>query len=94
MKSIIQKDHDCYLCKKLAIERPGTDLHHMIHGTANRKLADEDGLTVYLCRQHHAALHDKGLHDLYLQQEAQKAWMKHYGKSIDDFIQRYGKSYL
>jgi len=66
----------------------------MLHGTANRRLADEDGLTVYLCRAHHAALHDKGLYDLILQQEAQKAWMDHYGKSVDDFISRYGKSYL
>lgn len=72
----------------------GTDLHHCLHGTSRRKLADEDGLTVYLCRPHHAALHDKGLYDLVLQQEAQQAWMDYYHKSVEDFIKRYGKSYL
>ena len=94
MKSIIQNNHNCWICQRLGLDTPGTDLHHMLHGTSRRKLADEDGLTVYLCRQHHAALHDKGLYDLVLQQEAQQAWMDHYNKTVNDFIERYGKSYL
>lgn len=92
--SIIQSDRNCWLCKKFGVETVGTDRHHALHGTANRKLADQDGLTVYLCRRCHAALHDKGLYDRVLQQEAQKVWMEHNGKTVDDFIKRYGKSYL
>ena len=94
MESIIQKNHNCWVCQKRGMDIPGTDLHHCLHGTSRRKLADEDGLTVYLCRPHHAALHDKGLYDLVLQQEAQQAWMDYYNKSVEDFIKRYGKSYL
>ena len=49
MKSIIQKEKECYLCgSTLNLEK-----HHCIHGTAGRKLADKYGLTVWLCAYHH-----------------------------------------
>ena len=94
MDSIIQGDHYCWLCKKVGLNVYGTDRHHCIHGTGRRNLADEDGLTVYLCQPHHRALHDKGLYDLALQQEAQLAWMEYYNKTAEDWIARYGKNYL
>lgn len=94
MKSIIQEDHNCYIHKKLGVDIFGTDEHHMLHGTSRRKLAEEDGLKCFLCRTCHMALHDKGIYDLVLQQEAQKAWMDHYNKTAEDFIKRYGKNYL
>jgi hypothetical protein len=31
----------------------GIEVHHVIHGTANRKLSDKYGLVVGLCYQHH-----------------------------------------
>lgn len=92
MKSIIQnesKQECCYLCGQWA-----TDTHHCIHGTANRKLADKDGLTVRLCHSCHHNLHDHGSFDRELQRIAQARWMEYYGKSEDDFRERYGKSYL
>lgn len=76
------------------LETRGTETHHMIFGTAKRKLADEDGLTVNLCHLHHMLLHQRGDHKEELQKLAQETWMNHYGKSVDDFITRYGKSYL
>lgn len=90
-ESIIQTTNKetCYLCGQYATER-----HHCLHGTANRKLADEDGLTVMLCQRCHMNLHDKGTCDKELQKIAQRAWMKHNGATVDDFIKRYGKSYL
>ena len=95
MKSIIPNDNEfCFLCKKIGIENRGTEVHHMIFGTAKRKLADEDGLTVHLCSLHHKMLHDKGNYKRYLQELAQETWMKHYNGSTEDFIRRYGKSYL
>jgi len=69
------------------------DVHHMLHGSY-KKLADEDDLTCLLCRDCHRALHDKGSHDLELQKEAELIWLKREGKTIDDFISRYGKNWL
>lgn len=90
MDSIIQQESElCYICGQWA-----TDTHHCIHGTANRKLADKDGLTVRLCRTCHENLHIKGNFDRELQRIAQARWMEYYGKSEDDFRRRYGKSFL
>ena len=95
MKSIMQDDQCCYICKKLGYYTyKYLELHHALHGFANRRLADKDGLTVWLCKYHHTALHDKGEHDKELQKEAQVRWMEYYEKSIDEFRSRYGKSYL
>lgn len=93
-KSIISDSQYCYLCQQIGFNNPGTEVHHCLHGTANRRLADEDGLTVRLCNVHHRFLHDRGDHDKELQQLAQSTWMKHYEKTADDFRERYGKNYL
>ena len=79
----------CYICGQWA-----TETHHCIHGTANRKLADKDGLTVRLCSTCHRNLHDKGNFDRELQRLAQVRWMEYYQKSEAEFRKRYGKSYL
>jgi hypothetical protein len=78
----------------MGLKSRGTDVHHMLFGTGKRKLADEDGLTVHLCRLHHTILHDRGDYKEMLQKEAQMEWQKHYHKSKEDFIARYGKSYI
>ena len=88
--SIITKNLDvCFLCGQYA-----TEVHHAVHGCGRRKLADEDRLTVGLCRRCHTNLHDKGTCDRELQKIAQHIWMEHYHKTIDEFIARYGKSYI
>lgn len=95
MQSIIPGDDEyCYLCKKIGVTTRATDVHHMVFGTGKRKLADEDGLTVHLCRLHHRLLHDRGGNKEELQTLAQEVWQTHYGKTKEDFIARYGKSYL
>lgn len=94
--SIIQHDRYCFFCHR----NNGTlQIHHCIHGTANRRLAEEDGLKVYLCPTCHKNLHDKGKGDRDLQRLAEEMWIeKHYfydrEKGIEEFIERYGKSYL
>lgn len=94
-KSIITTDDGCFIHRVFFnVEIPGTEEHHCIHGFANRRLADEDGLTVRLCHTCHRLLHDKGYHDKDLQQMAQTSWMEYYNKSEKEFIDRYGKSYL
>lgn len=70
---------------------------HHIFGAANRKLSDQDGLVIPLCYVHHRGRH--GVHsNPELQQElheiGQAVWMKHYGKTADEFRKRYGKNYL
>ena len=91
MQSILQSSNKdcCYICGQYA-----TETHHCIHGTANRRLADEDGLTVRLCNRCHRLLHDQGNFDRELQRIAQKNWMEHYGKTVEEWRERYGKSYL
>lgn len=95
MKSIIKsEDSGCFFCGR----RP-TETHHCMHGTANRRLADMDGLTVQLCYEHHRGnygVHGKYGHesDLKLKQAAEYAWLKYYRKTIADWIDRYGRNYL
>lgn len=95
MKSIIQTKKKCFVCESTY----NLHCHHCMHGTANRKLADKDGLTVYLCYEHHEGnmgVHSKNGHelDLELKRIAQLRWQEYYNKTEDDFRSRYGKSYL
>ena len=49
MKSILQKEKECYYCKTtLNLEE-----HHCLYGTANRRIAERFGLKVWLCSEHH-----------------------------------------
>lgn len=91
-KSILQKNKECYICG-----RPDVDVHHVFYGTANRRLSDEDGCIVYLCREHHTG--DIGIHfnpelDAMIKKECQIAWMRANEKSVEEFRFRFGKSYL
>ena len=93
-KSIIpNNDENCFLCKQIGILVKGTDEHHMLFGN-KRKFADEDGLTVQLCHNHHMRLHQQNEHQLELKQLAEKTWLEYYGKTVADFIERYGMNYL
>ena len=65
----------------------------------NRKKADEDGLIVHLCYNHHEGtngVHGKNGHelDLKLKKIAEQKWLEYYDKTINDFISRYGKNYI
>lgn len=93
--SIISDIKRCYVCgARLYLHQ-----HHVLYGVKNRKKADEDGLFVYLCYQHHEGTN--GVHgkngkelDLKLKKIAEKKWLQHYNKSVEDFIARYGRNYL
>jgi hypothetical protein len=99
--SIIAPLDRCAICGAVN----GLELHHVLYGTANRKLADADGLTVMLCYTHHRGAF--GIHnpdprnaskvkewDLDLKASAQLKWMQYYGKTKEEFIARYGRNYL
>lgn len=80
----------CYLCG----ERGLMEAHHCIHGTANRRLADKDGLIVNLCPECHRKLHDKGVMDDHLKAIAENAWLRYNRATVEEFIARYGRSYI
>lgn len=90
VKSIISNEKACYLCGSFA----NLQRHHAIHGWANRKLAEDDGLWVWLCMSCHVALHDHGTSDNELKATAETAWLEATGKTVEDFRRRYGKSFL
>lgn len=93
-KSIIPGDDEyCYLCKQVHLMNRGTDVHHCLFGN-KRKLSDQDGLTVHLCHDHHMRLHQQGQHKDELIRLAQITWMEHFDKTKEEFIARYGKSYI
>ena len=91
--SLIQKDKRCIVC--------GTTLNihtHEVFFGKNRKKSIEDGCCVYLCGKHHNQSNE-GVHynhdlDLKLKIAMEKAWLKEYDKTIEDFIERYGKNYI
>ena len=92
MKSIIQENKECWVC--------GTtqDIHehHIIYGTANRRLSEKYGLKVWLCAKHHNMSKD-GVHqnrelDLRLKQLAQKRFEEEYPN--EDFLKVFGRNFL
>lgn len=90
MKSIISNSKRCYLCGT----EQNLQIHHCIFGTANRKKADADGLFVHLCASCHNAVHNQDIWEKRaLQEIAQEKWEERKG-SRNEFIKRYGKSYL
>ena len=92
MKSIMQQDDKCFVCGKAF----GSDTHH-IFGGPNRRLSEEDGLTVRLCRQCHDDVHfDAELSypmQLALKQKGQEAY-ENAGHTREEFVKRYGRNYL
>lgn len=93
-KSILQDKKECYITKSTN----NLHKHHIFGGTANRKLSEEDGMWIWLRADWHN-LSDYGVHfnkelDLKLKRIAQKRWQEYYHKTKEDFIKKYGKSYI
>lgn len=87
----------CFLCGRNGSGDP-LEKHH-IFGGANRKLSEADGLYVYLCgnrchRNGENAVHKNADTMLFLHKYGERLWLKKTGKTIADFIARYGKNYL
>ena len=83
-------DSTCYVCGS-----PYVDLHHIFEGNWRRDISDKyEFCQVWLCRKHHAAVHNfpnMGL-DLELKKMAQESYERMYSR--DEFIREFGKSYL
>ena len=71
------------------------ELHHIMHGTANRRLSTRYGLTCWLCRTHHTGrfgVHSNAELNRKLQQEAQTAFEKTHSR--EEWMTIFGKNYL
>lgn len=100
-KSIMQDKAggECYLCRKLlGIDTPAAyrEEHHIMHGTANRRLSEHYGLKVYLCPCHHRtgpeAVHTSQRIDQLLKQEAQRIFEQKYSRR--GWMEVFGRNYL
>lgn len=97
MKSILQSDKVCYRCGKNGYGDP-LDKHHAFGGALRGK-AERYGLWVYLC---HCACHEFGPESVHqdresrleVQQAAQRAAMREYGWTTEDFIREFGRNYI
>lgn len=106
MESILDTSKGiCFVCGKVC----GTHYHHIFFGK-NRKISDQQGLTVYLCYECHEGTN--GVHgkngsklDYSLKEMAQEAWELKYKETYpyknhaDDaareaFIRLIGRNYL
>lgn len=91
MKSIIQKECECLVC------RTTLNLHkHHVFGAANRKKSEKYGLTVYLCARHHN-MSDEGVHfnktlDTKIKQLAQRKFEE--TNSREEFMREFGRNWL
>ena len=91
--SILQDKKECYKCGNRL------DIHiHEVYFGKNRQKSIEDGCCIYLCSTHHN-MSNKGIHfdhnfDLEVKKKMEQKWLEYYGKTIDDFIKRYGRNYL
>lgn len=99
MKSIIQSDLEhCFLCCARAWET------HHVFGGSMRKKSDKLGLVVRLCHDCHneppkQGVHTGGVHFNkakmdYLHRVGQRAAMKHYNWTVDEFRREFYKNYL
>lgn len=93
MKSIMQDMDEprCYVC---GCQR-NLEVHHAMHGTANRSLATKYNLVVWLCRDHHTGrigVHSDIILDERIKKDAQRAFEKIYGHS--KWMKVFRKNYL
>lgn len=91
-RSIMQAETDrCYLCGA----RTNLETHHVLGGTANRRLSERYGLTVRLCQRchtgRHGAQYEKDLNEL-LKKEAQKRFEAIHGHR--KWMETFRKNYL
>ena len=90
-KSILQDEKKCFLCgTTLNLER-----HHVLFGTAMRRIADKLGLTVWLCAEHHHGAyspHQRKDVDLRLKRFAQSCYEDKHDRF--DWMVKVGRNYL
>lgn len=98
MKSYMQTEKECYLCRKLydiCTDR-GLHEHHIYEGVGVRRISERIGAKIWLCYRHHN-LSDQGIHfnkeiDLEVKKEAQRMFEKEHSR--EEFMKLIGRNYL
>lgn len=90
-RSILQNEKRCWFCSSMV----GLECHHIMSGTANRKLSEKYGLKVWLCNKHHTgdegAQYDPAM-NRQLKRDAQYAFERKYGHQM--WMEIFRKNYL
>lgn len=76
------------------VKAKGCSKHHIFGGVANRPKSEKYGLFVWLTEEQHRYLHNHPKEMKVIKKEAQKSFLKHYNKTIGDFIDIFGRSWL
>lgn len=98
MKSVIQEEKECFLCRYFYNFENTNNLqdHHIFFGTANRVISEKFGLKVWLCIFHHTegigAVHKNIDYDLILKKIAQRKFEENHTR--EEFIRTFGKSFI
>ena len=77
----------------------GSERHEIFEGrTGNRQKSIEDGLVIFTTPEIHRtnknSIHLAPKEWEWLKELAEKRWCEFYNKSIDQFINRYGRNYI
>lgn len=92
MKSLLSRNRECYICGTVY----NLHKHHIIHGTANRKMSEKYGCWCYLCFTHHngsnKSVHMDSKMDIELKERCQREFEKKYTRN--DWRRIFGRSYL
>lgn len=72
----------------------GCQKHHIFGGVANRPKSEKYGLFIWLTLKQHNYLHKHPKEMLSIKKEAQMSFMKYYNKTVDEFIEVFGRSWL
>ena len=91
IQSVLQDEKKCWICGSMVdLER-----HHIMSGTANRKLSERYGLWCYLCYRHHTgpggAQYNRVL-NRELRMYAQMAFERTHTR--EEWMKVFGKNYL
>ena len=98
MKSIMQENKECYLCRKyfdICNER-GLHKHHIFEGYGRRRQSESMGAFIYLCAKHHN-MSDYGIHfnkevDMEVKRECQRRYEESHTR--EEFMELIGRNYL
>lgn len=102
-KSIMPTERGtCYICGC----NQGFQRHHCLHGSANRQIAEKEGIWIWLCYECHIggkySVHQNRRQDLMIEQDGQMMWENKYKVANDAteeeartaFMELFGKSWL
>lgn len=98
MKSIMQSNKECYLCRKMfnICNERGLHEHHIYEGYGRRRQSEAIGAKVWLCAKHHN-MSDYGIHfnkeeDMELKRACQRKFEETHTR--EEFMEKIGKNYL